>query len=329
MTTLISIIVPVYKTEKFLTNCINSILAQTYRNIELILIDDASPDHCGQICDAYAALDTRVHVIHLKNNRGQGGARNCGLDASKGDYIMFVDSDDYIASNMCEYLLNLSGNGNFDISICGFFFRYPDGKCISIRNIHKEMSGYEAAWEYFEKNNIATVLWNKLYKRELFWGKTTILYFPENERFEDHFMTYRLLYRAKKINVGESPLYYYVQRQGSVTHSFRDDDIIYHAHYIFDYYKWADSEAPEFRPVVEYRCLRLFNSLVRDSMKSKNWSKTKKILKKLNDEILEQTHSVFLERKLARKSFRIYWLMKLHLLISSKRMLFKLKYRKG
>lgn len=327
MTALISIIVPVYKTERFLGDCINSILAQTYKNIEVILIDDASPDRCGQICDAYASMDARVHVIHLKNNRGQGGARNCGLDASKGNYIMFVDSDDYIAPNMCEYLLNLSEDGDFDISICGFFLRYPDGKDIPYVNVPRKMSGYIGTYEYFRKNNIATVLWNKLYKKELFL-KEPILYFPENERFEDHFMTYRLLYRAKNINIGESPLYYYVQRQGSVTHSFRDDDIVYHAHYIFDYYKWADNEAPEFRPVVEYRCLCLFNSLVRTFVRSKSWPKTKHILERLNDQILAQTHCVFSIRRLARKSFRIYWLMKLHLLVPGKRVLFVLKSRK-
>lgn len=327
MSALISIIVPIYKTEKFLTECINSILAQTYKNIEVILIDNASPDHCGAICDAYAAKDSRVRVIHLKNNRGQGGARNCGLGASKGDYIMFVDSDDYIAPNMCEYLLSLSGNGDFDISICGFFYKYPDGKCVPYVNTHRKMSGYMGTYEYFRKNNIATVLWNKLYKRELFLNEP-ILYFPENERFEDHFMTYRLLYRAKHISIGESPLYYYVQRQGSVTHSIRDNDIIYHAHYIFDYYKWTDNEAPEFRPVVEYRCLCIFNSLVHSFVQSDDWPKTRKVLERLNNQILGQTHSVFSDWKLAGKSFRIYWLMKLHLLVPGKRMLFVLKNRK-
>lgn len=105
-------------------------------------------------------------------------------------------------------------------------------------------------------------MWNKLYKRHLFFNQP-IIRFPEGERFEDHFVTYKLLYRANRIAVVAEPLYYYVQRKGSITHSFRADDVIYHANYILAYYQWADEMAPELRPVVEYRCLRLFNGLVR------------------------------------------------------------------
>ena len=114
---LISIIVPVYKVEKYIDECIKSIINQTYTNLEIILIDDGSPDNCGKICDEYAKNDKRIKVIHQKN-MGQSVARNVGLEYAKGDYIGFVDSDDYIKNNMFEVLHNNLVSYNADISIC-------------------------------------------------------------------------------------------------------------------------------------------------------------------------------------------------------------------
>ena len=114
---LISIIVPVYKVEKYLDKCINSIVSQTYKNLEVILVDDGSPDSCGKMCDEWTKKDTRIKVIH-KENGGLSDARNFGLDCAKGKYIQFVDSDDYIEKDMIEFLYKNLKENNADISIC-------------------------------------------------------------------------------------------------------------------------------------------------------------------------------------------------------------------
>ena len=115
----ISIIVPVYKVEKYLDKCVNSIVGQTYKNLEIILVDDGSPDNCPAMCDEWAQKDSRIKVIHKKNG-GLSSARNAGLDACTGDYIGFVDSDDWIEPDMYEYLLNIGMKNNADVSRCEF-----------------------------------------------------------------------------------------------------------------------------------------------------------------------------------------------------------------
>ncbi|MBO7334370.1 MAG: glycosyltransferase, partial [Lachnospiraceae bacterium] len=117
---LISVIVPVFEVEKYLKECIESILNQTYTNLEIILVDDGSPDKCGEICEEYAKTDNRIIVIHHEN-KGLSSARNRGLDIATGDYIGFVDSDDKIAPDMFEILLNNLKQYDADISICGFY----------------------------------------------------------------------------------------------------------------------------------------------------------------------------------------------------------------
>lgn len=116
---LISVIIPVYKVEKYIVKCVESILAQTYRNLEIILVDDGSPDNCPGICDEFAALDTRVRVIH-KDNSGVSDARNIGLNVAKGEYIGFIDSDDWIAPNMYETLLASIIKYDADIAVCDY-----------------------------------------------------------------------------------------------------------------------------------------------------------------------------------------------------------------
>ena len=126
---LISVIVPIYKSEKYLEKCIESIIGQTYKNIEIILVDDGSEDRCGEICDAYSLKDNRIKVIHKKNG-GISDARNAGLDIATGEYIGFVDSDDYIANDMLETLLGLSKQYMADIS-CVSYYELIDNSVIA------------------------------------------------------------------------------------------------------------------------------------------------------------------------------------------------------
>lgn len=147
---LISVIVPVYNAEEYLMRGLDSLKNQTYADIEVILVDDGSTDSSGAICDRYAAEDPRFHVIH-QNNLGAAAATNCGIEACHGDYLMFMDDDDYMAPDMGEKLLGVLLQEKVDISICGFFIAYPDGRCVTVKNTNKILTGKQAVREYFEK----------------------------------------------------------------------------------------------------------------------------------------------------------------------------------
>ena len=165
---LISVIVPIYKVEKYLHKCIDSILAQTYTNLEIILVDDGSPDNCGKICDEYAAKDSRIKVIHQPNG-GLSAARNAGLDIATGDYIGFVDSDDYIAPDMYEKLYNALVKNDADMAICDYQ-RFGNELPYDEMSLTTEViTGLQA----MEKQNTVincsfVVAWSKLYKSFIF-----------------------------------------------------------------------------------------------------------------------------------------------------------------
>ena len=181
MEKLVSIIVPVYNVEKYLSKCIDSILAQTYKNLEIILVDDGSKDNSGTICDEYSKKDKRIKIIH-KPNGGISDVRNHGLKIATGDYIGFVDSDDYIAEDMFETLVSLLEKNDADISIVSFY-EYYNGKLIGVReNENVEiMNKVEAIKELLIDRKIQSYTWNKLFKKELFDG----LQFPVGKNFED------------------------------------------------------------------------------------------------------------------------------------------------
>lgn len=209
---LVSIIIPIYKVEPYLRRCLDSVLNQTYSNLEIILVDDGSPDKCPQLCDEYAAKDNRIIVIHKKNG-GLSDARNAGLDKSNGEYISFVDSDDWIDEKYVDKLLNIALKENADISI---------GENIKIHgNFHitpsettiKSYSSKEALIHLFTHNHIAfNISCGKLYKKHLF----SSLRFPVGKFHEDEFTTYLLFYNAKKISYTSAILYYYYQRTDSI-----------------------------------------------------------------------------------------------------------------
>lgn len=213
---MISVVVPVYKTEKYLDNCIKSILAQTYSNLEIILVDDGSPDACPQICDSYTNKDPRVKVIH-KENGGLSDARNAGIDAASGDYITFVDSDDYIAPQMIQTLLQYAIDKEADISVCNYYKVFENGeKLYQPKTVQeKVMTNLEAMEDIFTASNLCEVItWNKLYAAHLF--KDTEIRFPVGKIHEDNFTTYKLFYAAEKVVYVDIPLYYYVQRNDSI-----------------------------------------------------------------------------------------------------------------
>lgn len=219
---LVSIIVPIYKVEPYLRCCLDSIVNQTYTNLEIILVDDGSPDGCPQICDEYAAKDNRIIVIHKKNG-GLSDARNAGLDICKGEYISFVDSDDWTDENYIANLLDIITKNKADIAIAENI-RTDGCSEPSKGNISINVYTPQNALKYlFSQNNIAfTVSWGKLYKKSLF----TSLRFPLGKYHEDEFTTYILFYNSKKIAYTSEILYYYYQRADSIVSTRHPWDVL-------------------------------------------------------------------------------------------------------
>lgn len=216
---LITVIVPIYKAEKYLDRCVSSIVKQTYSELEIILIDDGSPDMCPKICDRWNMQDSRIKVLHQKNS-GVSMSRNVGIKSAKGNYIMMVDSDDYLCPNMIENMYNTLCKKNVDLVICGF----EKGKdsafeFIKRKNETVEIIDAEEALKriYIDDERALQYVapWGKLYKKQLFEG----INYPKGKIFEDIYVTHQLLYRCKKIAVLSQKLVYYFQHSTSIMNS--------------------------------------------------------------------------------------------------------------
>lgn len=220
MTPLISIIIPVYNLEKHINKCVDSLLGQTYKNIEIILIDDGSSDASPEICDKYAQADCRIKVLH-KINAGVSEARNSGLEIMTGDYVTFVDGDDFVTSDLIECLYNVLSDNNADISTCGHYRLEFDGstKYVNLMNTEAESvivnSGTNAIRDMFYGKTCSASSWGKLYKKEIFSN----LRFPDYVMGEDTFVAYHAFKAAATVAHTNKPLYYYVQHTASVTNN--------------------------------------------------------------------------------------------------------------
>ena len=208
----ISVIVPVYKVEKTLDKCVESIIGQTYKNLEIILVDDGSPDNCPALCDAAAARDARIRVIHQKNG-GLSAARNAGLDAARGKWIGFVDSDDYIAPEMYEALYKAVQSTGADLALCDYAEVDETGApCLPPYTglAQRIFTGRELLKR--ATNTMAQPAWNKLYRRAIF----AQLRYPEGKLNEDLFLIPKICLQIQKAVVVPNALYYYVQRGSSI-----------------------------------------------------------------------------------------------------------------
>lgn len=219
MSVKITIIVPIYKVEKYLAKCIDSILNQTFKEFELILVNDGSPDSCGEICEEYSIRDKRVKVIHKKNG-GLSSARNAGINIARGEYIAFVDSDDFIHKNMYEILYTNAINTSSDIVICDYFIVsekeiIQDESC-QIKIQPKTFTNIEALRELYRDDRIKFVVaWNKLYKKSLF----SKLRYKEGRIHEDEFIIHTILYECSKVSYLPVKLYFYLQTDNSIIRS--------------------------------------------------------------------------------------------------------------
>ncbi len=270
---LVSVVVPVYNVEKYLLQCVESIMKQTYRNLEIILVDDGSPDNCGDICDQLSREDHRIHVIH-KNNGGLSDARNSGINIAKGDYITFIDSDDYIVDNMIEVLLKLSISHNADIVECRNMRCDENGTILNKQTtqnklIYKTYTGNAKMTAFFSEGGIDTTAWGKLYKTTLF----NKVRYPFGRLHEDVFTTYKLIHISEIIVVSEFTGYIYRVNEKSITGvSFNEKRLdavegkIQQANFISKHYPFLKSKA--YGEIV-YACNLCLIKMVKSGFKGK------------------------------------------------------------
>lgn len=212
---LVSVIVPIYNVEKYIDKCIKSICAQSYKNLEIILVDDGSPDKCGGICDAYANQDSRIVVIH-KENGGLSDARNAGLNICCGKYVTFIDSDDYVEFDYIETLYTALIESRADISIGDYFYETENGLTINdyfdsgkVRVLNQK----EAIGELCKLRLFSNSAWAKLYPTDFF----SDIRYPIGRIYEDIPVTYRLILKAGRVTFCEKPIYHYIFRPQAIS----------------------------------------------------------------------------------------------------------------
>lgn len=246
----ISVIIPIYRVEQYLCKCVESVLAQTYHNMEVILVDDGSPDGCGKICDEYAERDERVKVIH-KPNGGVASARNAGLDAATGEWIGWVDSDDWAEPALFETLLQGALETSAEISVCGHWEEYRGRREVSGWQELRVLDTEQALGELLENGRMKNLLWDRIFHRTLFDG----LQFPEGRTYEDIAVMHWLFLRAEKVACLPEVLYHYRQREGSIVDNTSLGNRINHYIASKERYDALSGEWPQFRQLMEAQCV--------------------------------------------------------------------------
>lgn len=224
---MVSVIVSVYNLKRYIERCVESLRKQTFSNLEILLVDDGSTDGSAEICDKYAKQDTRIKVIH-QPNKGVSAARNCGLDNAKGDYVMFVDGDDYVEPEYVKRLYEEMITADTDMVLCNYYYRDDEGEVINRENYTyvAEMRPFQniQALYLFEDQQYGTffdVLWNRIFRKSLFDG----IRFPEGiSLVEDISVLSELYYRAKRVSVIGDKLYNYIYRQNSLSNGTFDKE---------------------------------------------------------------------------------------------------------
>ena len=213
MDSLISIIVPIYKVEKYLDKCVDSIVNQTYQNLEIILVDDGSPDNCPRMCDDWTKKDSRIKVVH-KPNGGLSDARNAGMKIATGEYVAFIDSDDYIAYEFIEKLYSVMINEQSDIVECDVV-RFNEGEtpvCATEKIVTESFETEKSLSLLMAEKGFHQHVWNKLYKSDI----ALLVSFEKGKLNEDEFWTYQIFGKAEKVTKVNLPMYFYLQRGSSI-----------------------------------------------------------------------------------------------------------------
>ena len=234
---MITIIVPVFNVERLLQNCVDSILNQTYTNLEILLIDDGSQDRCSEICDEYAKKDSRIRVFHTEN-RGLSAARNLGLQEAKGDYIGFVDSDDWIEPEMYDVLLVKMRATGANICVCGY---WSEGESFTKQSRYTNaLYRWEDTLTALIHGKIGNYTWNKLYRKDVFEGVS----FPVGRYYEDVDTLCKVLSNSGTVAVLDTPKYHYRQRTDSITNSHNGNNLFDYANAYLARLKYLEERHP-------------------------------------------------------------------------------------
>lgn len=300
----VSIIIPVFNVENYLERCLKSVICQSFKDIEIIIINDGSTDKSFEICKKFAEFDKRIILINQENS-GVSAARNTGINIATGKYLSFVDSDDFIAPDMIEFLLNNLEKNNTDIATCGMYDCYiqNNNKIKKIcnkkkyKNNHGIINSHEALQEIFINGKVSLFIYDKLYKRELFNN----LRFSENIIYEDAEIMPKIITRANKIFYNFVPKYYYLRHENSITSSKfkkQDLDIIkiskQNLEFIKKNYNYALKQA-EFR--FFWSCLALIDKIIWSNINFENFENILKFVKKNKFNIINNKYFT-LKRKL-------------------------------
>lgn len=284
----VSVIVPVYKVEKYLNRCLDSILNQTYRNLEIILVDDGSPDNCGKIADNYAKRDNRIKVIH-KPNGGLSDARNHGMQSVSGEFTVFVDSDDWLDSEMIEELVGNRQKYDADVVQTAFYYAYDDYLLFDNRYYSKDdppviLDQNSLMQELVKNEKVKNFAWGKLYKTELIKD----IPFEKGVLFEDVFWAHRVMQRVSRYVILNRPKCYYYQRSDSIvaTYTPRNLDIlkglkVRHL-FIEEFYQDLIDESLK---VILKTCLEHYYLLLRNRKKDIGGSHRKAIQRYINENL--------------------------------------------
>lgn len=271
MEDLITVIIPVYNKEKYIERTLNSIIAQSYKNLEIIIVNDGSTDNSKEICTRFKERDNRIKLINIENH-GAGYARNLGLNNANGEYISFIDADDYVDLDYYKILHNMILDTGADIAECKYLRVKVAQELIKYNkaNNHNIMTNIEKLKDLYgrdDKKYVNTVIMcNKLFKKELFEG----IYYPEGRIIDDEFITYKLIYRSKKIVTIDSELYFYVQSEDSVMRNdFKEKRVIDTIDVYDEVYKFSkENSIQEIMDLVLVRYLNYCIELTQKTKKS-------------------------------------------------------------
>ena len=285
---MISVIVPVYNVEKYLERCVKSIVAQTYKDLEILLIDDGSTDKSGKMCDEFLQTDSRIKVFH-KQNGGLSDARNYGIEHSAGEFISFVDSDDYIDEKMLETLHRLITENDADLAVCSAMDVFEGKEVTQVKEIKEFNLNKVESYKYMLRGDGIPSACNKLYKRQTVGD----VRFPVGKLYEDGFFTPQILKKVEKTAVTSKPMYYYFRRADSITTKpFRKGDLD-----VIEAYdkcvKQVKELCPEALPYAEFRYRNAYfnvldKMLMRDDCKEiPEYKQVVKYLKKHTAQIVK------------------------------------------
>lgn len=279
----ICVVVPIYNVDRYLVRCLDSIINQTYKNLQIILVDDGSTDKSSKICDEYEKKDNRIEVIHKKNG-GLSSARNKGIESCKGKYICFIDSDDYIENDMIEYLYNLIKKYSAEISICNMK-KFTDNYNIKNHNQKErivELKKQDALRKMINLNEIIYPnAMNKLYLYELFESGKIV--YPINRLYEDMLVTAQLFGKAKKIVSSNMDKYYYYMREESISNSEYTEKELDHITMSEELLSYIDNYFPElnkyYRAYHSINMLSVCNKIILSRKTDKVIEEAKKFIK--------------------------------------------------